>query len=306
MNIEDYDWSRLAALGYPADFAEKMKGLDGKACWDGYKLAGTKQKGGRTVDDCVPISKSEHSEDTVTELQKGRANPGAKRKQFIFGPAAGSPSFAEEETPEFRSMSAGAGLTIDVECDTNLPLSTPAELREQKMRKRTEAAMQKAKRAQKRTLREQAKEAKRQTQALKRKQNSDFTEREAFAIGYPQQTYDRSEEDFLRDQQTNMPSRGMASTFEESEEEKLKWKRDEITGKLGIVDGKPDEPKAPPKGKTPKALPKGATRPGVSQSSQRAQQAGNALASNKQVNQAGRQAQMKNMQKINSQRVNPG
>jgi len=32
---------------------EKAKGLDGKACWKGYKLAGTKQKGGKTVDNCV-------------------------------------------------------------------------------------------------------------------------------------------------------------------------------------------------------------------------------------------------------------
>ena len=31
----------------------KAKGLDGKACWKGYKLAGTKQKGGKTVDNCV-------------------------------------------------------------------------------------------------------------------------------------------------------------------------------------------------------------------------------------------------------------
>ena len=32
----------------------KKKGLDGKACWSGYKLAGTKKKNGRTVDHCVP------------------------------------------------------------------------------------------------------------------------------------------------------------------------------------------------------------------------------------------------------------
>jgi len=32
---------------------EKKKGLDGKACWKGYKLAGTKKKGGKTVDNCV-------------------------------------------------------------------------------------------------------------------------------------------------------------------------------------------------------------------------------------------------------------
>jgi len=32
---------------------EKVKGLDGKACWKGYKYAGTKMKGGKKVDDCV-------------------------------------------------------------------------------------------------------------------------------------------------------------------------------------------------------------------------------------------------------------
>jgi len=36
---------------------EKQKGVDGKACWDGYKRMGTKKKGGNTVDNCVPIKK---------------------------------------------------------------------------------------------------------------------------------------------------------------------------------------------------------------------------------------------------------
>ena len=30
--------------------AAKKKGRDGKACWKGYTLRGTKKKGGRTVD----------------------------------------------------------------------------------------------------------------------------------------------------------------------------------------------------------------------------------------------------------------
>lgn len=33
--------------------AEKKKGLDGKACWKGYKQMGTKMKGGKRVDNCV-------------------------------------------------------------------------------------------------------------------------------------------------------------------------------------------------------------------------------------------------------------
>ena len=36
---------------------EKQKGVDGKACWDGYKRMGTKKKGGKTVDNCVKIKK---------------------------------------------------------------------------------------------------------------------------------------------------------------------------------------------------------------------------------------------------------
>ena len=37
--------------------SKKAKGLDGKACWKGYKLAGTKMKGGKRVDNCVPMKK---------------------------------------------------------------------------------------------------------------------------------------------------------------------------------------------------------------------------------------------------------
>ena len=33
----------------------KAKGLDGKACWKGYKLQGTKMKGGKRVDNCVKM-----------------------------------------------------------------------------------------------------------------------------------------------------------------------------------------------------------------------------------------------------------
>ena len=37
----------------PIEINEKKKGLDGKACWKGYKLQGTKMKGGKRVDNCV-------------------------------------------------------------------------------------------------------------------------------------------------------------------------------------------------------------------------------------------------------------
>jgi hypothetical protein len=34
---------------------EKQKGVDGKACWKGYRRQGTKMKGGKTVDNCVKM-----------------------------------------------------------------------------------------------------------------------------------------------------------------------------------------------------------------------------------------------------------
>ena len=48
---------------------EKAKGLDGKACWKGYKLAGTKKKGGKTVDNCVKAG-VEYEGDTIAEKHK--------------------------------------------------------------------------------------------------------------------------------------------------------------------------------------------------------------------------------------------
>ena len=35
----------------------KAKGMDGKACWKGYSLEGTKMKGGKRVDNCVKTKK---------------------------------------------------------------------------------------------------------------------------------------------------------------------------------------------------------------------------------------------------------
>ena len=62
---------------------EKAKGLDGKACWKGYKLAGTKKKGGKTVDNCVKAGDEiTHEGEELEEAKKGLyANIHAKRKR---------------------------------------------------------------------------------------------------------------------------------------------------------------------------------------------------------------------------------
>jgi hypothetical protein len=48
----------VASRGIDKNIGEaKQKGVDGKACWDGYKRMGAKKKGGKTVDNCVPTGK---------------------------------------------------------------------------------------------------------------------------------------------------------------------------------------------------------------------------------------------------------
>ena len=58
---------------------EKAKGLDGKACWKGYKLAGTKKKGGKTVDNCVKAGDEivHDGEELEEGMKQARANVGA-------------------------------------------------------------------------------------------------------------------------------------------------------------------------------------------------------------------------------------
>ena len=75
----------------------KKKGLDGKACWDGYKLAGTKKKGGKTVDNCVKEDQvdegavSYNTSDWRNDLSSGLR--GIKRSCLVFGnhPTSGTP-----------------------------------------------------------------------------------------------------------------------------------------------------------------------------------------------------------------------
>ena len=59
----------------------KKKGLDGKECWDGYKLAGTKKKGGKTVDNCVKVKEDYYrgtGEKVVARTKKWMDKKGQK------------------------------------------------------------------------------------------------------------------------------------------------------------------------------------------------------------------------------------
>jgi hypothetical protein len=51
------DYQNVVDKDKKTNESTKQKGVDGKACWDGYKRMGTKKKGGKTVDNCVPTGK---------------------------------------------------------------------------------------------------------------------------------------------------------------------------------------------------------------------------------------------------------
>ena len=70
---------------------EKEKGVDGKACWKGYKLVGTKKKGGKTVDDCVKVDEA--------KVDKGRSDYGKAsiRNYRRKGPGHGDPGMFDPE-----------------------------------------------------------------------------------------------------------------------------------------------------------------------------------------------------------------
>ena len=73
--------------GTPSSVEEsKKKGLDGKACWDGYKLAGTKKKGGKTVDNCVKVEEQELKEysPNVAYQAKGGKKSGKLGKSSVY------------------------------------------------------------------------------------------------------------------------------------------------------------------------------------------------------------------------------
>jgi hypothetical protein len=78
------------------DENEKQKGLDGKACWKGYKLVGTKMKGGKRVDDCVKVADSEQEKSAVIT--------GITKLKSIFTPSASPSMLQRVEFPALTGL----------------------------------------------------------------------------------------------------------------------------------------------------------------------------------------------------------
>ena len=73
---------------------------------------------------------------------------------------------------DFAVTSLGPGLSMDVKCDTGLPVSTPAELREKKFQQRLAASQSKANKIADRQRRIQEALAKKMTRKMRKEQKA--------------------------------------------------------------------------------------------------------------------------------------
>lgn len=77
---------------------EKQKGLDGKACWKGYKRMGTKMKGGKRVDNCVKMG--EDIEESGLQYYTGKKKYGKDGMTALA--QAGREGASEEELGKIK------------------------------------------------------------------------------------------------------------------------------------------------------------------------------------------------------------
>jgi hypothetical protein len=90
---------------------EKKKGLDGKACWKGYRYAGTKMKGGRRVDNCVKVSEEDDVEESGLQYYTGKKKYGKDGMAALA--AAGREGASEEELGRIKDKYKKEDTDID-------------------------------------------------------------------------------------------------------------------------------------------------------------------------------------------------
>lgn len=86
---------------------EKQKGVDGKACWKGYKRMGTKQKGGKTVDNCVKMEESNDEYDDEAGMVDSNLETikrAAEELDQVLGQDDNMAEWAQEKLAVVKSM----------------------------------------------------------------------------------------------------------------------------------------------------------------------------------------------------------
>lgn len=97
--------------------SEKQKGLDGKACWKGYRRQGTKMKGGKRVDNCVKVSEAgdaNFTPDDLRQLQKMNNVDEVKRRAIELITTNSRKPMKPEKVAWFKRQIAGKRTPMDV------------------------------------------------------------------------------------------------------------------------------------------------------------------------------------------------
>lgn len=80
IELDDHAYNLLTNEGFTFEEVqideEKQKGVDGKACWKGYRRVGTKQKGGKTVDNCVKVGEDSDVDESGLQYYTGKKKYG--------------------------------------------------------------------------------------------------------------------------------------------------------------------------------------------------------------------------------------
>ena len=108
----DYMSSVFHNLDYEMKFgaqmaeSEKQKGVDGKACWDGYKRMGTKQKGGKTVDNCVKVKEDSYKLSLAQQLdEKSKSKAQQKFMGMVYAAKKGEKPASKDVAKVAKGMS---------------------------------------------------------------------------------------------------------------------------------------------------------------------------------------------------------
>jgi hypothetical protein len=108
----DYIGSVYHNLEYEMKFGEQMaesekqKGVDGKACWDGYKRMGTKQKGGKTVDNCVKVKEDSYKLSLAQQLdEKSKSKAQQKFMGMVYAAKKGEKPASKDVAKVAKGMS---------------------------------------------------------------------------------------------------------------------------------------------------------------------------------------------------------
>jgi hypothetical protein len=85
---------------------EKQKGVDGKACWDGYKRMGTKKKGGKTVDNCVKVKEDSYKLSLAQQLdEKSKSKAQQKFMGMVYAAKKGEKPASKDVAKVAKGMS---------------------------------------------------------------------------------------------------------------------------------------------------------------------------------------------------------